>query len=411
LAELADYAWLTSPEATGVLADLAEDNAPLHRQLERLRKVLSTERARLAVEQIGLRRRAAAKFGRLAGQMFFTDVALQQATDRWVACCKAERFPTDHPVTDLCSGIGGDLMALAGRGPAVGWERSPELALLAEANLRACDRAGEVRVADVAEHHPIADGWWHMDPDRRTDGRRSTRPQWHSPGPEVIEHLIAAAPHGAIKLAPATPAPQAWQEAAELEWISRDRECRQLVVWFGALARTPGQRRATAITTPSDEHAPPTACRRSAAAGGFAGAPNIIPPLAPAVGDYVYDTDPSIRAAGLSGALAAALELAAIGPGASYLTSDRRVEHPLVTAFRVLEVLPLRNRALADHLHERGVGRLEIKKRGVQTDPESLRQRLRLRGDGAATLLLARQGVREIAILAERRGTSDADLG
>ena len=67
MSELADYAWLTGPEAALLLADLAEDDAPLHSQLHRLRKLLSAQRARLIVEQVSLRKRAAAKFGRLAG--------------------------------------------------------------------------------------------------------------------------------------------------------------------------------------------------------------------------------------------------------------------------------------------------------------------------------------------------------
>ena len=397
MSELEDYAWLTGPEAAHLLAELGEDDAPLHSQLHRLRKLLSVDRARLAVEQVSLRRRATAKFGRLAGRMFFTDLALQQATDLWIGRYKASRFPNDRTVIDYCTGIGGDLIALAEHSPAIGWDRVPESALLAEANLRAVhgDQCGKVRVGDVSEQTPAAEDWWHLDPDRRADGRRSTQVHWHSPSPEVVERWLKAAPQGVVKLAPAAEVPPSWKTEAELEWVSRDRQCRQHLVWFGRLATAAGQHRATTLQTPTLEDAPPIAC-------GFAGTPGIPAPLVSQLHDYIYDTDPAIRAAQLTGALAVQLELGAITTGASYLTADRHVDHPLLSCFRVVDQLPLREKPLSKHLRSLGIGRLEIKKRGVGRDPEALRHRLKLQGEASATLLLTRQGESEIAILAHR---------
>lgn len=394
--ELADYAWLTSPKAAELLDDLAQDDSPLHSQLHQLRKLLSAERARLAVEQATLRKRAVDKFGRHACRMFFTELALQQATDLWTGRYKAGRFPRDEPVTDCCTGIGGDLLALAERGPASGWDRAPEMALLAEANLRGLGGSGyQVQVGDVAGVSPTADEYWHLDPDRRVDGRRSTQVRWHSPGPKVIERWLATAPQGVVKLAPATEVPESWQREAELEWVSRDGQCRQLLAWFGKLASSADKRRATALQAPQDEDAQPIAY-------GFAGTSGLTTPLASQVDDYIYDTDPAIRAADLTGALAEKLELSAFSSQASYLTANRHIDHPLLSSFSVVDQLPLREKPLASHLRSLGIGRLEIKKRGVECDPEQLRGRLKLRGDASATLLLTRQGKREIAILAHR---------
>ena len=397
MAELADYAWLIGPAAESILSDLAEDEAPLHSQLQRLRKLLSTERARLVVEQAGLRRRAVAKFGRLAERLFFTELALQQATDLWVGRYKASRFPAGQPIVDYCCGIGGDLLPMAERAPVVGWDRAPELALLAETNLHVTctEHRARVHIGDVAKQTPTIDSSWHLDPDRRVDGRRSTQVRWHSPGPETIDRWLETSPQGVVKLAPATKVPQAWRSTAELEWISRDRQCRQQLVWFGQLATSPGQHRATLLQTPRDDKASPIAC-------SFVAKPGLRAPLESQLRDYVYDTDPAIRAADLTGALANELELAAISPGACYLTSNHPVDHPLVSRFRVTDLLPLREKTLARHLGELGIGRLEIKKRGVQREPETLRHRLNLTGEASATLLLTRQGDREIAILAQR---------
>ena len=68
--------------------------------------------------------------------MFFTDRALQQATDELLADYKARRFPAQRAVIDLGCGIGGDLLAIAQRGPTLGVDNDPILALLAAANLQ-----------------------------------------------------------------------------------------------------------------------------------------------------------------------------------------------------------------------------------------------------------------------------------
>ena len=75
---------------------------------------------------------------------------------------------------------------------------------------------------------------------------------------------------------------------------------------------------------------------------------------------------------------------------------------PFVASFRVREVLPAEPKALAKALRERGIGRLEIKKRGVDVDPAALRTKLKLRGDESATLFITRIGAKRVAILADR---------
>ena len=56
----------------------------------------------------------------------------------------------------------------------------------------------------------------------------------------------------------------------------------------------------------------------------------------------------------------------------------------------MLETLPHREKQLRAALHERGVGKLTIKKRGVDVVPDQLRKRLALTGDNEATIVLTR---------------------
>jgi hypothetical protein len=116
----------------------------------------------------------------------------------------------------------------------------------------------------------------------------------------------------------------------------------------------------------------------------------------------LYDPDPAVLAAHLLGQLAVDEGLASLGAGAAYLTGDRAIEHPLLQTLVVEDCLPLRGAAVAQHLAARGVGRVEIKKRGVTIDPEKFRHELKLRGDREATVVLTRIGKRQVAIIAER---------
>ena len=390
MTDIDDYHWLVGPEAERWLTECAQSAEPSHSLQDRLRKVLSAERARLVVQQVELRQKAVEKFGDHANRMFFTDVALQQATDQKIAAYKACRFLERKPTIDYCCGIGGDLIALAEHAPVIGWDRASEMALFTEANLRTWNRDAQARVCvgDVEDHPPTAGDYWHLDPDRRVDGRRSTQVQWHSPTEETIKNWLATAPHGAIKLAPATKLSPEWQAQSELEWITRDRQCRQLVAWFGGLSKSVGQRRATLVGSTVSSFVGDSQCKAS---------------IADKIGDYVFDTDPAIRAAGLTGALAAALSCAVIAAGEAYLTSSGPMEHPLLSRFRVTEILPFRMSELIKRVRKLGIGELEIKTRGVSVQPEELRKKLKLAGSASATLLLTRQGIKEIAIFAERQ--------
>lgn len=398
-AHLDDFRWLTSDQAAPWLRRVAEHPQPSVALAQRLRRDLSAERTHLLLQLAQLRLHAAAKFPH-ASRLFFTSTGLQQATDHWVAAYKASRFAPGEPVADLCCGIGGDLLALAARGPVVGVDRDPATALVAEANLRATahlrsqDVPAEVRAADVGAIGLREFAAWHIDPDRRPQGRRTTHVDLHEPDASVLQRLLDENPNAALKLAPAAEVPAAWARQAELEWISRDRQCRQLVAWFGSLARQSGLCRATILIHGS----PDGPCQLRS----LTGTPSLAFPVAPAIGRYVFDPDASVLASRLTSTLAESHGLAAVAPDIPYLTGDRPVFDPALACFEVLEILPLDRKRLRALLEARGIGQLEIKKRGIPDDPEQLRRQLRLRGHQSAVLLLAPIAGSTTTILARR---------
>jgi hypothetical protein len=404
--DVIDYHWLIGSEAAGMLAELTMCRAPLHTAVSRLRRHLSAARTHLLVEQVELRRRAANKFA-ASERMFFTRTTLEQATDEQIARYKAARLATQRagvrapvaatgrlpPFTDLCCGIGGDLLAIAEHGSVTAIDCNPVATLLAAANLRVVQPQATVtfHTADVDACSLDSVTAWHIDPDRRAGGRRTTSLDGCRPNLTAIERLLERAPQAAVKLAPATKVPAAWADRCELEWISRGGECRQLVAWHGDLAQAPGRHRAAIVP----------------AARGFAtrtvtGTPNQPIATTTQLNQYIFDVDPAILAARLKGAVAAEHELSALSSGPTYLTGPAPLSDPALQCFHIDDALPLRMKPLAEMLRTYQVGQLEIKKRGVEIQLEQLRRELKLHGDKAATLLITPVAGRPTAILAHR---------
>jgi hypothetical protein len=67
----------------------------------------------------------------------------------------------------------------------------------------------------------------------------------------------------------------------------------------------------------------------------------------------------------------------------------------------VVEELPFAAKKLRPALRQRGIGRLEILKRGVAVEPDRLRRDLKLDGPAGATLILLRIGDAHRALLCQ----------
>ena len=389
-ANLADYQWLVGPEAGEVLNGLASSPHLAHQQAAQLRRFFAPARVHLLLEQADLRQRARTKFS-AAHRMFFTRVGLEQATDEAIARYKSSRFNGNHSVVDLCCGIGGDLMALARRGQTTGVDLCPKTLALAHANTRVVSDSTSKIACQPSEDTQVAQfDAWHIDPDRRPHGRKTTRVELHSPTAAALDGLLQQNPNAAMKLAPASDPPQQWQDRCELEWISRAGECKQLVAWSGALASAPGQRRATALA-PGGE-----------LLGSVKGVPDEPAPIAQQVGQCLYEPDAAVFAAGLDGWIANHHGIERMSRESGYLTGPSDVDSPMLSGFLIEEMLSPRPKQLARYFQQRGIGTLEIKQRGARMDLDTLRRQLRLRGENASTLLLTRRGPKTIAFVARR---------
>ncbi len=390
-AHLEDYRWLISADAAPWLERCRESSAPTVALVRQLRRELTAARSHLVLEQQELRRRAAGKF-EAADRLFFTRQGLEQSTDQWVAQYKALRFPAGEAVADLCCGIGGDLLALARQSSVTGVDLNPVHALLAEANARALELpACTVRTADAGlcpVQHLAA---WHIDPDRRVQGRRTAQPCFSEPPVEALRRLLAACPHAALKLAPSADIPDDWTNRAERQWIGSGRECRQQVVWFASLAHHPRLRSALVV----DRHgltSPP-----------LVGTGQESCPTATAIRRFLFEPHACVLAARLTAALGTQFNLEQLDPQVAYLTGDHLITDARLAAFEVLDVLPFDLRKLRAALNDRRIGDLEVKKRGVAVDPAAVRRQLQGRGDQQAVLIISPHAGAVRAILARRQ--------
>lgn len=408
--DLNDYRWLIA-SAQRWLTRCREETTTAS-LIAKLRQDVGAARAALVVEQVELRRRARGKFAR-ADEMFFTEKGLMQASGDDVARYKATRFPAAGRVADLCCGIGGDLLALAARADAAAEDASEELAtargverdawvaLLAEANARLVgDRRASVEVGDAATFDVASCAAWHLDPDRRASGRRTTQIDQYSPDLAALERMTVVNDAAAVKLAPATAALQRWRREAELEWIGARGECKQQVAWFGRLARLAGRRTAVIV----DRTGAPlrTVVGRNGEDTSGEGRLESRSDATDAVRRFLFEPHAAVLAAGLAAALADEYGLAPLTAGGGYLTGDAPLADPALAAFEVQDVLPLDTRRLKRYLREAKIGRLEVKKRGLDVDPHRLQRQLEGRGERRATLLVARVGRSVRAIVARR---------
>ncbi|KRA38372.1 MULTISPECIES: class I SAM-dependent methyltransferase [unclassified Nocardioides] len=388
--DLDAFRWLLTDDGQALLAEataLVDSGASALAAGSALRRTTSAERAAVALTQVELRGRAAAKFGDLAPRMYFTPDALEQSTRLRVAEHRAGRYTAFEAssLIDLGCGIGGDLIAAARAGiVCAGVDLDPVRVAVAEANLAALGLAGAVQVADATEVDHRAFDLAFADPARRTGAGRTFRVEDWTPPWTWVEGLLRR--DACVKVAPGIPHALI-PEGVEAEWVSDEGEVKEAALWAGRTATV--ARRATVIgpgglASLTDEDDPGPA------------AVGVRP-----VGAHLYEPDGAVIRAGLVTAVAAGVGGGLLDAKIAYVTSDSAFRSPFARGYRVVEELPYREKQLKAALRERGIGRLTIKKRGVDVVPDQLRKRLALSGDAEGTIVLTRVAGVGTALLVE----------
>jgi SAM-dependent methyltransferase len=399
-------AFLESDIAQAELARL--DALPLREDdtlalISGLRRTFSADHSALLLQQARLRRRAAGKFP-YAQRMYFVEEALEQATHHDIAAERARALAlnaTPGAWLDLGCGIGGDLIALAHHRPIFGYELDPLRAAFARANVAAAGTPNPVQVYQqdwVAALDggtlPAASAAF-VDPARRVKSGGASKRIFslHAMQPpiEAIQRLAQQVPLIAVKVMPGVPdseIPHGWSA----QFVSHDGVCKEGVLWWGLQ----GQPRRWATVHDG------IVWHRIEASGD--------PPPQGALteGMNLYEPDPAVIRAGALTELCAELHAWQFDPQIAYLVGDNQTVTPsvapFISTFEVRELHRFSLRLLNQRIAALRIGRVELKKRGFPTEPESLRSKIKLYPNGeAATIIFTRRGNDHIMLICSRK--------
>ena len=211
----------------------------------------------------------------------------------------------------------------------------------------------------------------------RERAARKFDPMAFSPTFDFVMAAAAKKPTG-VKFGPGHPH-EGIPDEAEAQWVSVNGDLVELSLWFGALAR-PGIKRAALLIDANGKHeiTSDSTARQDAPLGDIEA--------------FVYEPDNAVIRSHLLGQLAEQLGARIFSPEIAYLTSSQELHSPWLKGYRVLDNLTFDRKKLKAYLREKGIGTLEIKKRGSDIVPEQLRKELQPKGKGAATLIVTRVG-------------------
>ena len=337
------------------------------------------------VNQVALRQKARQKLGPLADSLLLTRQGLEQSSRIDVAKYHARKLSSLGSVIDLGCGLGIDSIALAESGSAVvAVEKDEMTAKFASYNLARFSTAEVHRSA--AEDFDLRTAGVFLDPARRDLGasgrsRKLLSPEDFSPSISFAFEQLSRMP-GGVKLSPALPH-ELVSDKFEATWVSHRGD----LVEFSQWSTDPqhfGKRFAVMIDGATELK--------------FTG--EEFDAEVSSLDEYVYEPDPALIRSHLLGAFALEQGLGLLSQGIAYLTGSER-KSPWLRGYKLLAEMPLDEKAISRYLSERSIGSLEIKKRGVDIDPQLMRKRLKLKGSGAATLIATKVGGARKALVCE----------
>lgn len=328
------------------------------------------------------------KFPR-ASRMRFNREGLAQASSKWTAEYRTfkirQRLGHVGTVLDACSGIGGDAIAMATRWNVLAVERDPETVALLRHNLAAHKVESRVEIVEgdlvallddkafVARASDVDCVFF--DPSRRAGGTRHIDIADYEPAITPIDRLRELSLNLCVKLSPMLDL-AALPGDCDREVISHKGAVKETLLWFGGLRESQSAIHVQATKLPERE----TWTRSDAPPSLRVSAP----------GRYLYEPDGAFTKAGLTEDLGDHFGLAAIEPGIAYLSSDERIETPLLKRYRVCETIPLSYKQIGERLRALGIGRPDYKSRGVAIDLRTVHKKIKTEGGGKGLVVFTR---------------------
>lgn len=401
---LEDYRWLTSTTGKNAWQQLQLEKRPI--SLGSVKRLTSGNEchARLLMEQLRIAEGNARKKFAESTRWFWTQQLFEQSSDEQVAHETALDFPHHQEVIDGCCGAGADSVALGIQSrPTISIDVDPIACTLTHANLESHGviptvHCGPIESTSLPERFHL-----HVDPDRRASGHRTVQPEHMAPTWSSLSPMIAKSESCSLKLAPGLKFPNHldWGPAGPpsvLRWISRLGAVRQQR-WYWRVERWPENAIvASCLNRQGDWHHEIFATDQLATHGGS------IDPNSNLKNVFVADQDPVLRAANVVSQFASRIDASLLGGESGYYLADQPHPHPMLSWFKIDDVLPFDRKKLRAYARVRKAKNWELKSRGVEIDLEKTAKELETNQSSGerVTILFTRHGTKHLAIVATR---------
>jgi len=357
--DLQTLEFLLSNDGQDLIAELKtlmSDGISELRSQEILRAKYPAWSVSAAVELLLLRHRARDKFSR-ADSMFFTRIGLEQSSSEVVSRYRAQRYKPFENVADLCTGIGGDLIALAEGRSCTAVDIDPVHLKMAEVNANVYEaRPSDTVLADVRDLAFEDFEAVFIDPSRRSQDKRILDPRFGEPPLDWCLSISSRIKNIGIKTSPGLDKaiiPEGW----EIEFISLRGDLKEAVLWSPSMSTA--KRRATLLP------------------GEYTlAALSVAPVVVDNPGRYILDPDPAVTRAGLVSNLAQEIDAWMIDENLAFLSSNRYLATPFAKTWEVLYSGRWGLRQLKQALIDLDAGSVDIRKRRSPIDVEQLRRKL-----------------------------------
>lgn len=318
-------------------------------------------------------------------------LALEQSTAADIGIYKARLFPKASSIDDLCCGMGGDSFFLSREANVRGYDLSPERASMYRFNTKAM---GVERKAEIADVRNIKNrGEYFTIDSARRERLGDNQRDFSELAPAFSEILEIAKRYrgGMAKLPPGYPTDEIPPEA-ETAYLGSRNDCRECLVFFGEMARHPGKVRAVAI----GENDKPCEWLSESP---LSEVPEL--PTGP-LENFLAEPIPVLVRSHLFSevALKTSPTASLLSPGIAYVTSASPLDATAFRNYRVLGSVPLSTSKVKGLLKAHDIGKLTLKKRGVEIVPEAEIQRLSPKGSREGVLFYTRTNGDKTAILA-----------
>lgn len=381
--------------ATELALASKNDPAEIALKLKRLFPDRSTHELHTAIDLVVARAKGAARLGPWAKDALLTTRSVEQASRPEFSRHRAARFRGAKHILEIGTAAGFDTAMLARVADRVTTlEPDRNLAEMAQHNLAVQGIANVEIIPETAEEfitHAALDRFDGLfaDPSRRSaSGARIRGSDEYLPPLSLVLDLPVTGPR-AIKISPAIDVdlPAGWTR----EFLGLGGECLEQTLWFGV------EKPLTSVYLADTDES----------WGDTGESPYFVDIDSPLTG-YFYDPHPALVRSRAVGSFYAEKGIHQLDPRCAYGVSSNLVRSPFLQPFRIIDTIPFRIAALSKRIHTLGwSSRTEIKKRGVDVDPDEVRRKLKLPRpkNGAApfgVVLIGRRGESLSAILAER---------